>query len=254
MIQQRIKKFIKKVFHRSAEPKRNRGNNEQQNTEYKQSFDASAAFEKARKIARQRGNVQHAPDRLSRCIAPYVTEIIQSLQDAGYEAYIVGGAVRDFLMGREPKDYDLSTSATPEQIRKVFRNRHCIIIGKRFRLVHLYCGREIIEISTFRRCPEQGVQQQSPERSKRRTAAPEKMIFRDNEFGTSYDDAFRRDFTVNAIFYDPVHNELFDYTGQGIRDIEERRIRIIGEAALRFEEDPVRMLRALKLKGQYGFL
>ncbi len=213
----------------------------------------NATFEKARRTAKQRGNVQNAPACLGRCVAPHIKEIIQELQENGYEAYVVGGAVRDFLMGRQPKDYDLSTSATPEQIRRVFRNRRCMIIGKRFRLVHLYCGNEIIEISTFRRCPVHGTEQQTPERSRRRGIVPENMIFRDNEFGTSYDDAFRRDFTVNAIFYDPLHNELFDYTGMGIRDIEERRIRIIGEAALRFEEDPVRILRALKLKGQYGF-
>jgi len=172
------------------------------------------------------------------------------LQNAGYEAYIVGGAVRDFLLGRKPKDYDLATSATPEQVKAVFRKRHCIIIGRRFRLVHLYWQDEIIEISTFRQCPANEKQKPVHER---KIKAPDKMIFRDNDFGTSQEDAFRRDFTINALFYDPVHDELFDYTGKGLEDAKARRIRVIGDAPLRFEEDPVRMLRALKLRAQYGF-
>ncbi|MBO5960002.1 MAG: hypothetical protein J6Q65_07755, partial [Lentisphaeria bacterium] len=118
-------------------------------------------------------------------IAPHITEIIARLQDAGFDAYIVGGAVRDFLLGREPKDYDISTSATPEQVKKVFRDYRCIIIGKRFRLVHLYYFRDDpIEISTFRKQPDA-----SAERVMLRNGvAPEHMIFRDNEFGTAEDD------------------------------------------------------------------
>ena len=184
-------------------------------------------------------------------IAPHITEIIARLQDAGFEAYIVGGAVRDFLLGREPKDYDISTSATPEQVKKIFRDFRCIIIGKRFRLVHLYYFRDDpIEISTFRKCPDETG---TPERPLRTGVAPEHMIFRDNEFGTAEDDAHRRDFTVNALFYDPVHDQLLDYTGHGVEDIRAGVVRCIGKPALRFEEDPVRLLRALKLVGQYGF-
>ena len=183
-------------------------------------------------------------------IAPHITEIIARLQDAGFDAYIVGGAVRDFLLGREPKDYDISTSATPEQVKKVFRDYRCIIIGKRFRLVHLYYFRDDpIEISTFRKQPDA-----SAERVMLRNGvAPEHMIFRDNEFGTAEDDAHRRDFTVNALFYDPVHDKMLDYTGYGEEDIRNGLVRCIGDPVIRFEEDPVRLLRALKLVGQYGF-
>lgn len=180
--------------------------------------------------------------------APFIVSVIARLQSEGYEAYIVGGAIRDFMLGREPKDYDVSTSATPEQVRRVFRDRRCIIIGRRFRLVHLYCGSSIVEISTFRRSP--GDAQTRPRRA---ADAPEHMIFQDNEFGTAEDDAHRRDFTVNALFYDPVNDRILDYTGMGEPDIRAGLVRSIGEPALRFEEDPVRILRALKLVGQYGF-
>lgn len=183
-------------------------------------------------------------------IAPHIADIIRELQNAGYESYIVGGAVRDLMLGRQPKDYDLSTAATPEQVRRVFRDRHVIIIGKRFRLVHLHHGKDIIEISTFRRRPSAP---QSLHKPSRAADAPENMIFHDNEFGTAEEDALRRDFTVNAIFYDPVNAEFKDYTGQGLSDITNGIVRSIGDAALRFEEDPVRILRALKLVGQYGF-
>ena len=190
-------------------------------------------------------------ENLHNKIAPHITEIIARLQNAGFEAYIVGGAVRDFLLGREPKDYDISTSATPEQVKKIFRDFRCIIIGKRFRLVHLYYFRDDpIEISTFRKCPDEAG---TPERPLRTGVAPEHMIFRDNEFGTADDDAHRRDFTVNALFYDPVRDQLLDFTGHGLEDIQSGVVRCIGNPALRFEEDPVRLLRALKLVGQYGF-
>jgi len=187
-------------------------------------------------------------------IASYITEIIAALQNAGYEAFIVGGAVRDFLLDRQPKDYDLSTSATPEEIKRVFKKQHVMIIGRRFRLVHYYHGNEIIEISTFRKKPEHTA---PPDSGKPRPAkladAPEHMIFRDNEFGSAEEDAWRRDFTVNALFYDPVHDKILDYTKMGLDDIRDGIVRVIGEPEVRMEEDPVRLLRALKLVGQYGF-
>ena len=183
-------------------------------------------------------------------IAPHITEIISGLQTAGYEAYLVGGAVRDFLLHRQPKDYDISTSATPEEVKKVFRKNRIMIIGRRFRLVHFYHGNEIIEISTFRKKPEPIDPSDRPAKVQH---APENMIFRDNEFGTVQEDAERRDFTVNALFYDPVHDELFDFTGKGVEDIRNGIVRAIGNPKIRFEEDPVRILRALKLVGQYGF-
>lgn len=178
---------------------------------------------------------------------PRIIDIIRRLQEANYEAYIVGGAVRDFLLEREPKDYDISTSATPEQVKHVFADKRCVIIGRRFRLVHLYLNREnIVEISTFRSNPD-------PDEQHLRDGVPEHMIFQDNEYGNAKDDANRRDFTVNSLFYDPVSDRILDYTGRGEADIQAHLVRSIGDPALRFEEDPVRMLRALKLVGQYGF-
>lgn len=187
---------------------------------------------------------------LQQVIAPHITGIVARLQSAGFEAYVVGGAVRDFLLQRRPKDYDITTSATPEEVRKVFRDRRTMIIGRRFRLVHLFHKDEIIEISTFRRRPEG---EGNPRKTARQEAAPERMIFQDNEYGSVEEDAWRRDFTVNALFYDPVENRTFDFTNMGKADLENRIVRAIGEPLLRFEEDPVRILRALKLAGQYGF-
>ena len=185
---------------------------------------------------------------LKKLMDPAICGIVEQLQQAGYEAYIVGGAVRDLLLDRSPKDYDLSTSATPEEIRKVFRDRRTLIIGKRFQLVHLFLHGDIIEISTFRKRPQPQQELHKPGRE-----VPENLIVRDNEFGTAQEDAWRRDFTVNALFYDPVADKILDYTGMGLKDIENGCIRSIGDPALRFEEDPVRILRAIKLAGQYGF-
>ncbi len=182
--------------------------------------------------------------------APHIKAIIETLQNAGYEAYVVGGAIRDLMLEREPKDYDISTSASPEDIREVFGRRRARIIGRRFKLVHLYNGKEIIEVSTFRRRPEA---RKPAKYNPNYGPAPENMIFHDNEYGTAEEDAFRRDFTVNALFFNPVNGEVIDYTGQGVDDIINRKVRVIGDPALRFEEDPVRILRALKLVGQYGF-
>ncbi len=179
-----------------------------------------------------------------------IVQIINELQSSGYETYIVGGAIRDIILNREPKDYDISTSATPEEIKKVFKKkRRVVIIGRRFKLAHLYNGKDIIEISTFRQNPK-GTGQDKRNRKKQ---VPKNMIFRDNEYGSSYDDAFRRDFTVNALFYDPIKNKIIDYTEMGLDDLKNKIVRIIGNPDTRFEEDPVRTLRALKLVGQYNF-
>ena len=178
-------------------------------------------------------------------------EIIAALQDAGFESYIVGGAIRDLLLGRSPKDFDISTAASPEEVRHVFGRRSVRIIGKRFRLAHVYLNGELFEVSTFRKAPEtSGVEErkfQHPEQF------PEHLIVSDNAFGTAMEDAWRRDFTVNALFYNPLECEILDYTGSGLADIESRLVRAIGNPKLRFEEDPVRMLRALKLVAQFDF-
>ncbi len=178
-----------------------------------------------------------------------VLDVVKRLRRSGFETYIVGGAVRDLLSGREPKDFDVSTSATPEQIRDCIGRRNARIIGKRFRLVHVTAGGELFEVSTFRRAPSRHAGDAGDEGG----GLPENLILSDNDFGTAREDAFRRDFTVNALFYDPVDEEILDLTGQGLADIEARRVRAIGEPRVRFEEDPVRMLRALKLVGQYDF-
>jgi poly(A) polymerase len=183
-------------------------------------------------------------------VAPHITEIVAELQDSGYEAYIVGGAIRDLMLDRTPKDYDLSTAATPDQIKDVFGRRRARIIGKRFRLVHLYQGRDIIEISTFRTTPQNTKRLQEKIKDNN---LPEKMILHDNEFGTAKEDAWRRDFTVNALFYNPLRHQIIDFTGTGVQDIYHGIVRSIGDPMVRFEEDPVRLLRALKLVGQYNF-
>jgi poly(A) polymerase len=182
-----------------------------------------------------------------------IIKLIKTLQSSGYETYIVGGAVRDLLLDHTPKDYDISTSASPEQICKCLGRRNTMIIGKRFRLVHYRMGQEIIEISTFRANPSSDKQEKVRNKIKTLADKPENMIFDDNNFGTSKEDAFRRDFTVNALFYDPIAKKIIDHTGMGLKDIKNKVVRVIGDGYLRFEEDPVRMLRALKLVGQFGF-
>ncbi len=176
-----------------------------------------------------------------------IVEIVQKLKNNNFETYIVGGAIRDILLNRTPKDFDLSTSATPEEVKQVFKKR-ANIIGKRFRLVHIYNGKEDpVEISTFRKTPSKTGQ------TKKKVERPKKMIFDDNEYGSPKEDAFRRDFTVNALFYDPIDEELLDFTNNGIDDLHNSQVRVIGKPKTRFEEDPVRILRALKLIGQYNF-
>jgi poly(A) polymerase len=171
--------------------------------------------------------------------------IIRSLQEAGYTAYLVGGAVRDFLLGIVPKDYDISTTATPEEVKELF-GRGARIIGRRFKIVHIYKNRNMYEISTFRRMP-------SEAERKGRLGDDGLMVWRDNEWGTPKEDAFRRDFSANALFMDPLDdNKIIDYC-DGVESIKKGMVHSLGDPEIRFEEDPVRMLRALKLVGQYGF-
>ncbi|SFN97695.1 polynucleotide adenylyltransferase PcnB [Nitrosospira briensis] len=168
-------------------------------------------------------------------------KVTSGLQEAGYSAFVVGGAARDLLLGLEPKDYDVATNATPEEVRAIFRRSR--IIGRRFRLVHVMCGAETVEVSTFRG----GTSAGEDEGITADTHADEHgRLLRDNIFGSQEEDAKRRDFTVNALFYDPVHEEIWDYLN-GYEDIEARRLRIIGDPVRRFREDPVRMLRVVRL-------
>jgi len=195
-------------------------------------------------LAFHAGTVEIMPIRHK--IEPAVVGIVRRLVADGYEAYIVGGAVRDLLLGLEPKDYDLATSASPEEVRRVFGRRRARLIGRRFRLAHVYVGRECYEVSTFRREP-------TPAERRGRNDDDGVIIWSDNEFGTLEEDANRRDFTVNALYFDPVGDRgLIDLVG-GAADLDEGVVRAIGDPALRVAEDPVRMLRALKLVGQYDF-
>ncbi len=162
-------------------------------------------------------------------------KIVRRLTEAGYESYLVGGCVRDLLLGLEPKDFDISTEATPRQIKRLFRN--CRIIGRRFKLAHVYFGRKIVEVSTFRRRPEGS--------DETKEADEDLLIVRDNEYGTALEDVLRRDFTINALLYDVSKHEVIDYVG-GFQDVQMRLLRPIGEPKIRFAEDPVRMLRAIK--------
>lgn len=172
-----------------------------------------------------------------RDIDPRVLKVLYRLINAGHTAYLVGGGVRDLMMQRRPKDFDVATSAHPQQVRDLFRNSR--LIGRRFRLVHVFFGPHNIEVATFRRRAED-VEPEEP------------LIRHDNTFGTAEEDAFRRDFTVNALFYDPQSFHVIDYVG-GVADLETRLIRTIGDPALRMREDPVRMLRAVRFASKLGF-
>ncbi|WP_317931837.1 polynucleotide adenylyltransferase PcnB [Halioxenophilus sp. WMMB6] len=172
-------------------------------------------------------------------------KVIDRLNEANFQAYLVGGGVRDLLLGGHPKDFDVATDATPEQVRKLFRNSR--IVGRRFRIVHVRYGREIIEVTTFRSHHQH---EHVGEGTASRSA--EGMLLRDNVYGDIRSDAERRDFTVNALYFHPKSAEILDFT-QGAKDIERRLLRIIGDPTTRFKEDPVRMLRAVRFAAKLGF-
>lgn len=172
-------------------------------------------------------------------------KVIRHLTRNGYQAYLVGGCVRDLLLGRTPKDFDVATSATPAEIRDMFRN--CRIIGRRFRLAHIVFGRKIIETATFRANPHgELTAEEAP------TEEGALYLHRDNVFGSAEEDAKRRDFTINGLFYEVETGEVIDYVG-GLSDLAARHIRTIGDPRVRFLEDPVRIVRALKFAARLGF-
>ncbi|KAF1052590.1 MAG: Poly(A) polymerase I [Stenotrophomonas maltophilia] len=173
--------------------------------------------------------------------------VVERLQKAGYQAYIVGGGVRDQLLNLRPKDFDVATSATPEQVRAEFRNAR--VIGRRFKLVHVHFGREIIEVATFRANHPQADESADSNQSSRNEAG---RILRDNVYGTLEDDAQRRDFTINALYFDVSDERILDYA-HGVHDIRNRLIRLIGDPAQRYQEDPVRMLRAVRFAAKLDF-
>ena len=171
-------------------------------------------------------------------LSPAAAKICAALREAGFAAYVVGGAVRDLLLGITPKDFDIATDARPEQIKPLFRR--ALIIGRRFRLVHVLMGPETVEVSTFRAADTETAEKDEHGR-----------VLRDNVFGTIEEDARRRDFTVNALYFDPATEELVDFHG-GLADLKKRTLRVIGDPAARYREDPVRMLRGVRLAAKLG--
>ena len=180
-------------------------------------------------------------------------KVMSTLHKAGFEGYLVGGGVRDLLLGGNPKDFDVATDATPEQLRKLFRNAR--IIGRRFKIVHVRFGREVIEVTTFRgshQSPEEAGQRGRRPKNQQSARSKEGMLLRDNVYGTLEEDAIRRDFTINALYYTNADFAVYDYTN-GLTDIKDRVIRIIGDAETRYREDPVRMLRAIRFAAKLDF-
>ncbi len=170
-------------------------------------------------------------------------KVLNGLKAAGYESFLVGGCVRDLLLGREPKDFDVVTDARPEEVRKLFSNAR--LIGRRFQLVHVRFGREIIEVATFRAAP-------GDDEDMEQELSDEGRILRDNVFGSQKEDALRRDFTINALYYDARDYSIVDYV-DGIKDIHDGVLRVIGSPTVRYREDPVRMLRAVRFAAKLGF-
>lgn len=193
--------------------------------------------------AKSRGNAKVIPFELHSVAREQISygskKVTDGLQAAGYQAYVVGGAVRDLLLVRTPKDFDVATNATPEEVRRVFRRSR--IIGRRFRLVHVMFGEEVVEVSTFRSLIE-AEDAQTDEHGR---------LLRDNQFGDQEQDAARRDFTANALFYDPSMQEILDYHN-GYADTRKHLLRMIGDPEVRYREDPVRMLRAVRLSAKLG--
>ncbi|MDX3775111.1 polynucleotide adenylyltransferase PcnB [Chromatiaceae bacterium AAb-1] len=186
---------------------------------------------------------RHAISR--RDISPNALKVLYRLKDAGYEAYLVGGCIRDLLMGLKPKDFDVVTNAHPEQVKQVFRN--CRLIGRRFRLAHVVFGREVIEVATFRAHHNSADDEESSNSpaQKQASLSDHGQILRDNVYGTIDEDAERRDFTINALYYSVKDFAIYDFAN-GMQAIAERKVELIGDPQIRYREDPVRMLRAIR--------
>ena len=177
-------------------------------------------------------------------ISENALKVLYRLHKAGYQALLVGGGVRDTLLGMHPKDFDVATDATPEQVNKLFRNSR--LIGRRFKLVHVMFGRDVIEVATFRAPPQENHSRQQA------ATGSEGMILRDNVYGTRDEDALRRDFTVNALYYNIADFSVLSYAG-GWQDLQQRTLRLIGDPETRYREDPVRMLRAVRFMAKLDF-
>jgi len=198
------------------------------------------------------GRQEHGISRKQ--ISPNALHALYRLQDNGFVAYLVGGCVRDLLLGRIPKDFDIVTDAVPGQIKRLFRNAR--IIGRRFRLVHLHFQDEILEVSTFRAAAPSGEDEMTETAGEklppRHLKDEDGMVLRDNVFGTPEEDALRRDFTINALAYNIADFSVIDYAN-GMSDLEQRLIRPIGDPFVRFTEDPVRMIRAVRFAASHDF-
>src|SRR5690554_6525789 len=188
---------------------------------------------------------QHSVSRKD--ISEAALKVLYRLHNAGFQAYLVGGCVRYLLLGLHPKDFDVTTNATPEQIRKLFRN--CRLVGRRFRLAHVVFGREIIEVATFRGHHDSADSDDSIKVGKQDA---EGMLLRDNVYGSIEEDAQRRDFTINALYYNVTRGTIHDYVN-GVQDIRNQRVRLIGNPVQRYQEDPVRMLRAVRFAAKLDF-
>jgi poly(A) polymerase len=183
-------------------------------------------------------------------ISPNALKVLYRLKEAGYQAFLVGGAVRDLLMGRQPKDFDIGTNAHPEQVKELFRN--CRLIGRRFHLAHVRYGQEILEVATFRAAHTLVDEDNSVDEDSRRVTDNHGRILRDNLYGTIDEDVWRRDFTANALYYNIADFSIWDYTG-GVADAGARVLKLIGDPETRYREDPVRMLRAVRFAAKLNF-
>ena len=183
------------------------------------------------------GPAEHGIDPKN--VSSNAIRVTQTLQEAGFKAFVVGGAVRDLLLGVKPKDFDIATDATPEQVKKLFRR--AFIIGRRFQIVHVMFGQDLLEVTTFRGNGSDNAPKDEHGR-----------VLRDNSFGPQHEDAARRDFTINAMYYDPASQSVLDYHG-GMEDIRAKTLRIIGMPEARYREDPVRMLRVVRFAAKLGF-
>lgn len=195
--------------------------------------------------------IARADHNISRAnISPSALKVLYRLRDAGYQGFLVGGAVRDLLLGLQPKDFDIATDAHPEEVRKIFRN--CRLIGRRFHLAHVRFGQEIIEVATFRAAHTEVDEDRGVDEVEHRAIDEHGRILRDNLYGTIEEDVWRRDFTANALYYSIEDFSIWDYVG-GVQDARDRVLRMIGDPETRYREDPVRMLRAVRFAAKLGF-